>query len=243
MMTSYTAYLDTGGCRSSGKFLVTGGFVASVQQWDRFETHWRLILEKVGVDCFHMTDFMRREGAFKGDQWKVDGYADNFLKKLVNAICKNVRYAPTVLIYLDDWRTLNREYKLIELNYTPIALAGVTCIGLIYCWCEQRKIAPTHIEFFHEDGDEDRGTLKASVKQWFGFDLPFKPKSLRPLQACDILAWEAAYAIRDHTRQPESSFQLRPSIIEIVNRIECDPKQFTLDGWRHICEEQNIPKR
>lgn len=246
MLTSYSAYFDTSGCRSSGEFLVTGGYIATVKKWNDFDRHWKSILKGAGVDVFHMTDFHYHYGDFKGDEWKLDnGHSANFLRKLVNAICKAACYAPAVLIYLDDWRTLNREYKLKEYSYTPLALAGTTCIGMIYIWCEQQNIPYDRVECFHEEGDEDKGTLKKIVQQWFGFDLPLKSKALTPLQACDLLAWEAAYAVKQVHTGPERKpdVPLRPSIEEILNRIECDPKQFTLDGWRKICRSQNIPKR
>jgi len=246
MLTSHSAYFDTSGCRSSGNFLVTGGYLASVKKWDEFDVHWKAILQKAGVKEFHMTDFVTHHGEFKDDKWKQNsGYSENFLRKLVNAICGRALFSPTVLISLNDWREVNKEYKLKETGYTPLAIAGISCMLRIHTWCEDHKIPLEHVEFFHEDGDEDKGHLKKIVEEVFGFDLPLKGKSLTPLQACDLIVWEAANAERQLVQQTMvgPDFELRPSIKEILDRIECDPLEFNAEAIRKTAVSREIPKR
>jgi hypothetical protein len=225
--------------------LVTGGYLSSVKQWDEFDIHWKAILQKAGVNEFHMTDFLSNYDEFKDEKWKNnDGHSDNFLKKLVNAICKCALFCPTILIYLDDWRTVNKEYKLLEAGCTPFAIAGISCILRIHTWCEDHKVAFDHVEFFHEDGDEDKGTLMNMAKE-VGVYLTFKGKSLSALQACDLIVWEAANAerqlVQQHIVAPDS--ELRPSVKEILDRIECDPLEFNADAIRNICASRHIEKR
>ena len=249
MLTSYTGYFDTSGSRSGGQFLVSAGLVASVDQWNNFDEHWKVILENAGISEFHMTDFISGKGEFNDEKWKKnDGFADNFLKKLVYAICKQSKkrtpiYAPMITIYIDDYIQLNKEYELEKFGMTPLALAAGTCIGMAYVWCEDRQIPFDHLECFHEDGDLDKGNLKKMIYDWFGIDLLLKKKQLRPLQACDLLAWEAAYPSKQQYKHGEPPESLRPSILTILKSIDCDPKKYTMDGWRAICENHKIQKR
>lgn len=249
MLTSYTGYFDTSGSRSGGTILVSGGLVASVDQWSNFDEHWKAILDRAGIQDFHMTDFLHGENQFKDPKWKKsDGYADNFLKKLVNAICKQANrstpiYAPTMQIRLDEWQQLNTEYPLLEFGLTPLALAAGACIGMAYMWCMDHGISPDHLECFHEDGDLDKGSLMKMIKKWFDIEMNFKTKKLRPLQACDLLVWEASYPAKQKSKNAEWNADIRPSMRELLNRIDCDHKKYTLDGWRKVCAAHDIPKR
>ena len=251
IMTSYTGYFDTAGVRNQGNILVSGGFVASVDQWKNFDGHWKAILDKAGIHQFHMTDFINGEGEFSDPKWKKnDGYADNFLKKLVNAICKPCKprtpiYAPTITINLDIWRELNKDYKLKESGMTPLALAAGSCIGMAYAWCLERGISPDHVECFHEDGDLDKGTLINMMKDGLGIkmELNFRSKELRPLQASDLLVWEAAYPSKQQVRDPAWNGPFRPAIEELNRRLKCDHKTYNVEGWKAVCASYQIPKR
>ena len=243
MLTGYTAYFDASGQRGQGDLLVVGGYVASVKRWDSFDDHWANILRARNVKEFHMTDFMHEEvidGAWKKD----DGRAENFLKKLVNAICNTAEYAPTVMIYLSDWEELNKKYQLRESWHTPLALAGGSCIQLIYDWCERKRIQREHIEFFFEDGDLDRGDLQKLVKKAFGFELMMKKKSLRPLQACDLLAWEAQNAEKHLIRHPgDEDFDISDRLKQMMSRIDHEPLVYEPIELENFCKKQNIPIR
>lgn len=247
MLTGHTVYFDTSGSRTSGNIMAVAGAIASVKQWDEFDIHWKLILEKVGIDEFHMTDFVGHFGSFKDEKWKLNnGFSENFLKKLVNSICRHVSHIPIMLIYLDDWREINQEYQLKESGYSPLALAGASCIAMIHSWSERHRIAFDTVNIIFERGDLDRGDLIDLARRDLGIILPpFGHKKLRPLQACDLIAWEAAFAekqlIKAHSHASEVS--LRPSIREIVDRVDVDPLEFKREGMLKICESNNIPKR
>jgi len=53
----YTAYFDESGSPVEGKALVVAGYVASVEQWLKFDDEWRETLACEGVKRFHMRDF------------------------------------------------------------------------------------------------------------------------------------------------------------------------------------------
>lgn len=247
MLKGHTAYFDASGDRKIGQILVVGGAITSVEKWDEFNSHWQQILKNAGVDEFHMTDFVGCYKAFKDERWKKDnGFAENFLRKLVNAICKKVVYVPVMLIYLDDWRELNREYQLKESGYSPLALAGTCCIAMIHGWCEKQNVPFDTVHIIFEGGDLDRGDLIDLSRQELGIMLPpFGKKELSALQACDLIAWEAANAEKDLIKRggtmPE--VQLRPSIKAIVDRIEVDPLEFGRAGMLKVCADNEIPKR
>ncbi len=244
MLKKYIAYFDAAGQRGQGYMLTVGGYIASVKQWDCFNEHWGKILEKRCIKEFHMTDFMSNE-RINGKWKKNDGRAENFLRKLISATYKTAEYVPLVSIYTDEWAELNKKYQLKEAGHTPYSIAGAKCIELAHAWCDERNIPRRQIEFIFEDGDLDKGTLWDKARNEFGVHITPRPKSFRPLQACDFIAWEAQSSektfMQSMTNGEEFAFSDR--MTSMLKRIEHGTFAYQLKELNRFCEERKIPYR
>src|ERR1700722_18457265 len=79
LMTEFAAYFDDSGHPDDQVAVVVGGLIASERQWLLFEKEWREILEPMGIEAFHMTDFERCK------IWSRER-KDAILRRLVSAI-------------------------------------------------------------------------------------------------------------------------------------------------------------
>jgi hypothetical protein len=48
--------------------VAVAGFVSNFEKWKQFELTWNKILEREGVSCLHMTDFVSFQGEFKASK-------------------------------------------------------------------------------------------------------------------------------------------------------------------------------
>lgn len=240
MLTPYIAYFDASGSRSQGTMLIVAGYISCVEDWLHFETEWGKVLGQAGIKCFHMTDFIRGEGEFKNRKWKRQETQDKFLGKLVDITCKHVDYCPGAFVYLSDWREINKMFCLKESCHTPLALAGGMCVHMVYDWCRDHAINPNYVRFIFEDGDEDKGHLIKMIKTVYGFTPGFEKKALAPLQACDLVAWEANKAERKAIKNING---FRPSFQQIISRIKTDHIAFDATSLIRFCQKHNIEKR
>jgi len=63
----FTAYFDAAGTPRNSVVAVAG-FVSNFEKWKQFELTWNKILEREGVSCLHMTDFVSFQGEFKASK-------------------------------------------------------------------------------------------------------------------------------------------------------------------------------
>ncbi|MGA2605825.1 MAG: hypothetical protein ABSH01_00025 [Terriglobia bacterium] len=60
-MTEYRAYFDDSGHPDDQEAVVVAGFIASEHDWFFFEREWQDILDREGMESFHMTDFEKKQ--------------------------------------------------------------------------------------------------------------------------------------------------------------------------------------
>ena len=77
------------------EFMFVCGYVASVEQWEKFEIEWKEHLALYEITDFHMTDYCRGVGEYK--KWPVTDPSfvqirDDFMRGASAIICKFARY-------------------------------------------------------------------------------------------------------------------------------------------------------
>jgi hypothetical protein len=66
LMAVLKAYVDDSGDEASGHAALSmGGYIATVEAWDRFEQGWTWVLDKFGAPYLHMKEFKKRYGLFE----------------------------------------------------------------------------------------------------------------------------------------------------------------------------------
>jgi len=221
-MGMFTSYLDDSGHEDSPstKGIVAAGFVASVDQWLRFESEWHKALKQFKLPaCFHTTDFIAGQGEFSA--WKnKKAEKQTILRHLVGIIRLRVRYSVSLIVMLDDYCRVNQTYMLQEHHGYPFSLCARSCAKVLNEW--KAKYAPrATLDLVFEDGVKHKGDV---VEVFSRDQLPipsFKAKcSIAGLQAADLLAWHAHY---------------------MVNKIEKGAYADRTDYWKSFSELLKIP--
>ena len=173
--------------------------MAPVRNWSRFRRDWRKVLDPLGIGEFHMTDFIAGERDFKAWKDKPERQMQ-VVKRLIAVIKRHSHFSPATTILLRDWNVLNEKYRLKECRATPYAIASVGVINKSIQWIRKEHPHEALREFVFEHGDRGQGDLmfimdqvRKRAPELAGIFPQFKPKSLEPLQACDLAAWEQRY--------------------------------------------------
>ena len=190
-----TGYFDAGGAPNQGTTLAVAGFLSFENRWLQFEEAWNPALAKERVTCFHMHDFIRRDKEFA--RW-TQKRRERFITTLGKIIAAHVVISSASFIVLEDWREANRQYKLVENDYHPYAIASWSCIQRMLDWSKDHLYAPPL--FFFEDGDKHQDEMVRCIKKDFGGLIVRtaikKPQKKKPnelpviqLQSADFAAW------------------------------------------------------
>ncbi len=220
-----STYLDGGGSvgdPSSTVFSVAG-YLATDEQWERFEADWQVALDTFRVPAVSMKHVAHYKKAFA--KWAgKDNKRAAFLKRLSDVIHRHDLEGFAFSLNMDHYREINKHIRLSE-AIPPYALTASFAVAKIREW--QRRYRPADsLLFLFELGDVGQGVFKHKMEnEWrdAGIMKPvFMPKQWEengitkyclPLQAADLLAYETNKMLSDFlksgkTRVRESAFRL-----------------------------------
>ena len=187
------AYLDESGTHQGAPVVVVGCYVSTVEQWSRFDAEWAAHLERHSLPFFHMTDFVARQGAYRG--W-TESARERFIRAAINMIVLRTHYRVAVGLPLEE---LERTEHLQYVGH-PYTVGVIECVKYVGEW--MRRYHPDEyvsyvIETGTRHGDEvtrhlNRARSKEYLREWLrlGSHTFAEKRSVRQLQAADVLAWE-----------------------------------------------------
>ena len=232
-MTEYAAYFDDSGHPDDQEAVVVAGFVASEDDWLLFEREWQEILDREGMEIFHMTDF---EKSKIWPQHKKDA----LLSKLINTIKIRTVKSISQGVFMKDYKQINEQRAFEETIGTPYALAGRTVTKSLADW--KRSFAPEDkLLVFFEDGTKHKGDfIDAMERDQLPCPAFIKKCEATPLQAADLLAWETFNAFKTK--------QVRPSWHKLVGDLPPESPDHGFFGIRaleRICNHKDarVPLR
>lgn len=245
---AFAAYFDASG--GSGQVAkVVAGYLARVEDWERFDCDWRLVLAHDGVPYFHMREFAHFKGPFK-DWHGQDGRRANFLARLVGVCKDHLRCRVSTIVLIKDFVEVDEEYPLSELLDSPYTLASRTCAGKIREWMRANQYEEP-VEHIFEGGDTDFNLATLTKRfQSDGFSAPiFKTKKdekgtwLTPFQAADFAAWEFLKAInRAEAGLVNSLADLRKSLLNL-STIPAADGTYGKEELIRMCKRIGLPTR
>jgi len=206
LFAMFTGYFDEAGGEDHG-FTVVTGWIASIREWERFETDWKILLAKYNLPYFHMKEFSQSKGPFES-WYKQEGRRSNFLRLAVEIIACYVKQGFACYVDHAVFDKVNANYDLSTAIGVPYSLAGRDCVAHSNQWLLNRK-EELPIEYFFESGADGEEELRRIMRKDGLPELIFKPSRDRegergviPLQAADFAAYELRKAAVDH---PDSS--------------------------------------
>jgi hypothetical protein len=238
----FTAYFDvSGGPHAS--VMTMAGYVSDVKKWAQFENRWKEILDREGVQRFHMTDCVSLAGEFKG--WLPDRRA-KFITELERCAKRytNKRFSASIVV--DDFNRIDAIYKLHEYVGYPYSLCGTSCIDHVRTWAKNRKIKDEVVYIF-ESGDKRKGNFPKLCQQRFGFEPIFmSKKDSIPLQAADLAAWKTMHPIREAVGTRPYTKEQAERLLFLTGAFLHKPHAgggFDYNALMKICNGHPIPKR
>jgi hypothetical protein len=213
-----TAYFDESYSRG---FTVICGWIASVEEWERFEIDWKLFLISYKVPHFHMKEFAHSVGPFK--KWKETRYfRARFIHDAWEVIRPLVRggFASCVQDVLLE--RVNRSYKLKDAFSSGYALVGRACVDWAEYFARDSKADVRCI--FDDGGPDKRGLIRAAEIEPKAASPCFQPsrdiqdpqkgerRGAVQIQAADFLAYEVSKYIKDHALIRSGSRKGRESL-------------------------------
>lgn len=230
-MTEHALYLDAAGHPSDQPAVVVAGFVAAETQWLAFESEWKSALNRHRLgSIFHMTDF---EAKYKNDPRHYE-----ILRDLIDTIYRHVRAAIAGVVEMDDYCRVNEKYPLEEAIGKPYSIAARGVHRNLGLW---KKAAHCNdpVLIFVEKGTEHEGDMKECfVRDKLPEPIPVD-KSLPPVQAADLYAWEMAYFLKTGILRPSAKL-IRASFPLGIKRVD---GKYTRRRMMESLDEMGIPQR
>jgi len=224
--------------------VAVAGFVSNFEKWKQFELTWNKILEREGVSCLHMTDFVSFQGEFKA--WKGQQHSTRrreFILNLFDCARRLTNKAFAAAIPMVDYRLLDRSYQLAESGMYPFPICGRMCVDLTEKW--RRKYAIQNVLYVFEDGDQHKGHLQSLCRE-VGIEPEFVNKRCAPVQAADLLAWRTRSAFAGALK-PDLTFDKADSLQATFDQTWKLLPHEAFCGEAHrlerLCLERGVPKR
>ncbi len=239
------AYLDASGKTSDinqpGRpALAVAGFLAKVEQWKHFCSDWRTILDQHGVSVGHMKEFAHRKGDFK--DWP-ESQRRRYIEQCAGILKVRVLTGHVTAVSLKDYEKIAQENGL---HQSAFFYAVVHTMAQLNGW--RARYAPdemiAHI-FERGDGHEDelfRADKEINAKPWLraktgSYSITLMSKhddGAEPLQASDMLAYEATKHMRDNIFASGEPRPMRGSFLKLLEtgKITADyADEIALKDW------------
>lgn len=231
-------------CDASGKeedeLLAVAGFVGRVDEWLKFETEWKAVLDEFKVPYFHMREFAHSVGPF--EHWKGrEARRIAFIDALIAALAPHASYWMGACILRSDYMRANADWKLSE-GLAPYTICAKFCVDQTNDWRDIHW--PTiPVEYFFECGDPHKGQLMERVRAATGVDPIFRNRDTVPLQAADFAAWEILKAYRRLVVETDSLYESCRKSFRRLFAIPGKWGQFEEHGLRELCRVSGIAPR
>lgn len=238
-MAVYTAYFDESGSPDEGKALVVAGYVASAEQWLRFDGEWQAALAREGIRLFHMRDFAHSLREF--ENWKGDEERRTaFMKSLVGIIRRNVRKSFSQAIILDGYNRVNEKYLLAEQMILPYSLCAWACARSVNTWAKDHGYVDP-VLYVYEDGAKHKKQFKRLMEYQRYPEPIFRNKDDHvAFQAADFVAWES---LKFYTSMEAGTFKRFRQSYEALYSMPYDWHVYLGEHLEGFCQQSGIPLR
>ena len=253
-MAVMTAYFDASGSPSV-EAVALGGLVTTPERWLEFDHKWSECLSAFDVTALHMKDFAHSLREFRG--WDMDQpKRRRLLNGLLWVIEEMIEYTAASAVYIDDYNSLDRDYKLSE-AMRPYTMASLSCAGHIVPWAKNHNVE--RIAWIFEKGDVDQDDLRKHwettypelevapifLKKRDRYPDPSQCRFIRAFEAADLLAYENLQAHKLVMRNVDVEFgDLRKPMQRMISLPGFhDWGMFNSEDIRSVCEGWKIPTR
>ena len=198
LMSMLTIYCDDSGTDDHNRVAVVAGWIGQVRKWEQFTKVWKTALKDFGVNQMHRSKLE----AFKGEFERTKGWNEKKRAEFLQRVHPIIRTYAKVPI---GSAVIKKDFEAVMPDEVKKMVGGVygwcaqECIVAVGMWCEHTNHRHP-VRWVLEAGTTGHGQLekgfeaiydnssmrdKCHLKGW-----SFEDKSVRPLQAADVLAYE-----------------------------------------------------
>lgn len=223
-----STYLDGGGsvCDPTSTVFSIGGYLATDDQWESFESEWQTVLDEFEIPALHMKELAHFRKIFA--KWRrQEKTRAAFLSALADVIQRNDLEGFAYSVNMAHYRQVDKRVRLSE-AWPPYALTALWASARIRDW--QRRYRPKDsLLLLFELGDAGQGPFKHKMENdWEGTGMmkpAFIPKQwcehgetrhVLPFQAADFIAYETNKMLTDFFT--DGKRRARQSIFRLVYR-------------------------
>jgi hypothetical protein len=221
----YQANIDDSGNHAAAHAFILAGFLAKVEQWERFSTEWRDALDHAGprrIENFKMRDAAAFAGEFRG--W-TERDRDDLLRALISIIETRAATGIFVIVPHKEYREIfcHQISKAMDNPYF-FSFYGIMSVAQYYMYQQNKQ---NEINFVFDEQGRQVGNALRAWKYWTRFAIPqMQPmlgerpqsgndKKLLPLQAADLLAWRTYRLVEDGHSHESLAYRLLPMSMNI----------------------------
>lgn len=191
-------YMDESGTHSTSQVVNVGAWIGSPVRWAIFSKRWNKT--KGSVKAYHATDLHNLSGEFKG--WDKDK-RNEFVIKMLSILKREAFFGVVAGIHMDEFnKHLDVRPDLKDLLPSPYGACVQWVVGR--CCKIAAAVDENEIAFVHEKNDFQNQAEEAFefIQEHYktigmNMTMEFGDKTLAPLQAADIIAFEGNRMLRD----------------------------------------------
>lgn len=199
-MAMLVAYFDESGISDNDVVALIGGAVSYVDHWSLLEAPWNNVLKQYGVHTFHAVDCEHGSKEFKHIRRDI---RESIRNGVANELSKIPIQGIVSAVYRKDWESAPEEVKRLSMD-DPFYFVLNFCLQQVSSWSMEYAngdrvslVFAKQQQYNKNTADLHAGYLSAASR-WPGIGaISFEePKFLVPLQAADLIAYEAyRYAV------------------------------------------------
>jgi hypothetical protein len=226
----FTLYCDDSGTDNESEWAIAASVIAPVEQWGKFREEWQEIAKDENFDVFHMADFVARKPPFDSPEWHNEEKRERVMRRLIGTIkCRATCAFVSALqksAYDEVVPEKIKEDRAMGKNHYTFAVR--MCIGRVINW--RREFAHTGpLQFVFDRVSKGKGeidevfnrslsenaesALSDSGIERGGWSFQDKSQFI-PIQAADVLAWEALHHMKKFSTHGDQ-FKPRRSYLEL----------------------------
>lgn len=239
---SQLGFFDESGIHDVSNITVVAGWIASVEEWEKFERHWKLLLKNERLTAFHYTDFDNNRGEFK--RWSKSR-KEQVIQNIFKIIDSRDLRGFSGAIHMPEYKgVVSGSGTRLENKPSPYLICQQYCLEMV-----SKKVAQDVYYVFDRQDEFDKPAIdnfwstKNDFPQWGKYmaGISYKSKGqFVALQAADLLAYETCKSINNKLFRPD--LPIRKSMLALVRKRQRLVGGFIdKDGIRHILEWQKNP--
>ncbi len=240
-----TAYFDDSGTDYNSKVAVVAGYLSSVKLWDKFCRKWTRLLATHGLTQLRTSTLESSKGEFKtwDNQRRIE------FRKKAHSIISECTYTGigNPIVKEDFAATIQDGWVKKVAGAGMYGWCAQGCIVAISTWCAQHNYTEP-IQMVFEAGTIGQGQVQALFdglysdprirEKWHIRGWSFQDKSVLPIQAADVLAYECFKLVNDEGRPFRKSLYdlARPTDIRYLKIWD----KSDLEDWRKDWESRSL---